>query len=84
MLDLICSVYSITTGTLTASILTSPQNAIEVPQWPSLGSFTAISTADTSQRASFRGALRFVRYKLDITGGGVAYVEIKGYARTEE
>jgi len=87
VLDLICSIYSIgTAGTVvTTSILTSPQNAIEVPQWPVLGAFSTINTADTSVRATFTGALRFVRYSIAVTvAAGPAYVTINGYARTSE
>jgi len=87
VLDLICSVYSIGAGgtTVATSILTSPQNAIEVPQWPVLGTFSPINTADTSVRATFTGALRFVRYSIAVTvAAGPAYVTINGYARTSE
>lgn len=87
VLDLVCNVYSLTgtSPTVTVSILTSPQNAIEVPQWPSLGGFGQISTADTAQRVTLTGALRYVRYGIAVTGTTpVAYLDIKGYARTRE
>jgi hypothetical protein len=86
VLDLICSVQSIGGGgTFTAAILTSPQGEIEVPQWPTLGSFAGLSAADTAVRASFVGALRYVRYSIGVSGGiGPAYMLIQGYARTME
>jgi hypothetical protein len=69
---------------ITVSILTSSQNFIEVPQWPALGSFSNLTAADTAVRATFVGALRFVRYSIAVTGAGPAYVTINGFARTTE
>jgi hypothetical protein len=49
---------------------------------PALGAFSNLTAADTAVRATFVGALRFVRYSIAVTGAGPAYVTVNGFART--
>lgn len=76
-MDLVLTALKLS-GTLTVRMETAL--TLDAPEWQSLGVFTPLVAVKTTDRRTFHGVLRFVRWNVEALTGGDAAFSLAGRA----
>lgn len=70
-------------STVTFTLETAMQNEYDDGSWQTVATFTAVTTAPTHQLKSLdKGFLRYLRWRVAVTGSGSLHFWLRGVARS--